>query len=152
MRSKALSTQILNSIAVIGTIAFLLGALLYMTLEAFSLGVLFGFRSLVACILPPLVMAYLNSSTDISYGRGKNQNFNLFFLHAVWMLMLLVLGSVWDFTVVPLIELLFSLTLASIWGRARKRNSESRVFACCYGILIGLLCYVCFFGITLSGF
>lgn len=151
MATKARQKKVLHTIAFVGAIAFLLGALIYLVIQAFSAGVLYGLRSIVACVLPLIVMVYVGSSTDIDYGRRGNQNFNLFFIYSIWTLMLLVLGSTWQFPALPLIELLISATLASILWTSKRRHSQSRVFASSYGVLTGLLAYVCFFGIILRG-
>ena len=151
MKSRTSRHQIFDFLALLGALIFLLGTLVYLVIGAFTLGLEYGLRSLAACILPVIVITYVGSFTRLFQIGRPNQNFNVFFIYTLWTLMLLILGTTWNFTAIPLLELLTSTTLTSILWRTRKRASDSKLFACCYGVLAGALAFVCIFGIILRG-
>jgi hypothetical protein len=142
MRLKGLST-----LALLCSIIFLLGSIIYLVVEAFSQSLWFGIRSLAACILPALVLFYLNTFTRIFNIKTYNRNFNLFVVYGLWTLFILVVGSVWEFEPVPLLEILFSFTLTSILFRIKKHSEGQKLASSCYGVLTGLLVYISIFGL-----
>jgi len=146
MKLKQSHIKLLNSITSILTITFLLGSLIYLVLDSFSQGLNLGFRSLAACILPLATIFFVSSFTQIFQTKSYNRNFNLFVINALWTLFILSLWSAWEFKVIPLIEVLLSFMLASIFRRMGKNHKSQKLAARCYGVLTGLLGYICIFG------
>lgn len=147
MKSKSASSKVLNPIVIAGAFVFLLCTLAYFVISAFALDLLYGLRSLVACFIPVLVAVYIGSFTRVFQSGRPNQNFNVFFIYTLLTLMALIFSSGWQFVALPLPELAFSTLLASVIWRTRKRETQPKVLTCCYGILTGLLTFVCFFGL-----
>jgi hypothetical protein len=145
MRSRASGLKALSTVAMLSTFAFLIGMLVYLSIESFRIDTWLGFRSVVASILPILAMVYLSHFTRIFQSGHPNPQVNVFIIYGIWTLMLLILDRSWDFGTVPVMELLISATFASIFWRSNKQTASSSIFACCYGVLVGLFTFVCFF-------
>lgn len=137
----------LNSLALICSIIFLLSSLIYLVVDAFSQSLWFGIRSLAGCILPAVVLYYLNVFTPIFNIKNNNRNVNLFVVYGLWTLFILVLGSAWDFNPIPLFEVFFSFTLTSLFFRIKKHAEKQKLASSCYGVLTGLLVYISIFGL-----
>ena len=120
--------------------------LVSLTVTAFSTSVQQGIQSLAATILPPLSISYIVVFTEIFEGRNvRVPQFSLYFVSTVWMLILLLimqdLAEEVAWLASPVMELLFSITLASlIW--IYRGLSYRALRACCYGIVSGLLMYL----------
>lgn len=127
-------------------ISVLIAFLLSFTVTAFSVSLQQGVQSLAATILPPLSISYIVVFTEIFQGRNvRIPIFSLYFISTLWMLILLLVMQdlaeeiVWLAS--PVMELLFSITLASlIW--IYRGLSYRALRACCYGIICGLLMYL----------
>jgi hypothetical protein len=143
--------KILSWIAIICALVFLFGSLVYLISEAFYQGFKFGIRSILACILPGVVLAYVTSYTPLLQSKVHNRNFNLFIVYALWTVFVLTLWFSLDTRGLPLIEVLQSLTLSSILKRTGKNYKDQKLVSCCYGVLSGLLGYICIFGFTNLG-
>jgi hypothetical protein len=103
-------------------------------------------------------MAYLGNLTRVFQSGSPNPKVNVFIIYGIWTLMLLILDKSWDFGPVPVMELLISTTFASIFWRSNRQTARSNrqaarsnIFACCYGVLVGLFTFVCFFRIAPIG-
>ncbi|MEM8545587.1 MAG: hypothetical protein AAGF66_16530 [Cyanobacteria bacterium P01_H01_bin.119] len=134
----------LDIVAIAAAAAFFAGMTLYLLLGGFALGFGQGMRSLAACLLPLVVIVYLKTSTTLGFSRRTNVPFNLFFIYSVWTMLLLSVVEPLAFLYVPIIEFLFSTTLMSLV--MRFGDTSRRIYACCYGILTGILGFTLFFG------
>ncbi len=138
--------QFLNWGVICVSLSVLLTFLVSFVIRSFAVSGQQGLQSLAAVVLPPLSITYVVVFTDLFKNRNARiPRFSLYFLSTLWMLILLILTQetieVPASLSLPIIELLFSMTLASlIW--IYQGISMRALQACCYGILSGLLMYV----------
>jgi hypothetical protein len=127
-------------------LSILLTFLISFIVSAFSVSLRQGIQSLAAAVFPPLSISYVVIFTDIFQARNTRiPAFSLYFISTLWMLILLVMmqelsngDSPLPF---PLVEMLFSLTLAVlIW--IYRGLSFRALRACCYGLVSGVLMYL----------
>lgn len=144
--SRSSLAKFLNPIVFIITAIYFLLALSILVVGAFEANLIYGFRSVAACLIPFIILIFIYAYTPLSESGRRNPNFNLFFIYAVWTLMLMTLSEIWQFQALPLLELLLASTFASIFWRTLKPSSSSQLYACCYGIIVGVLGYVTVFG------
>lgn len=146
-KSRSTGSKVLDPIVIASAFVFLACTLAYLIFNAFTLDLLYGLRSLAACFIPILVAIYIGSFTQVFQSGRSNQNFNVFFIYTLLTLMALIFSGSWQFVGLPLPELAFSTLLASVLWRTKKRTTQRKILACSYGILTGLLIFVCFFGL-----
>ena len=147
-KSKSRLVDILNPLIVLIAVAYFLLALFFLISNAFDASFQYGLRSLGACFLPLVVMIFLNAYTAVFESTRRNRNVNLFIVYSLCTMMVLVLGSGWNYGGIPLIELLLSTLLASVLKRTLKPNSAPQLYACCYGVVIGVLGFTSLFGVS----
>lgn len=148
MREKSQFMGIFNLLIVIITVAYFLLALFFLIDSAFEASFRYGLRSLAACFLPLLVMIFASTYTAVLDVGRRNPNINLFIIYGLWTMMVLVLGGSWQLGGIPLIELLLSTMLATILRRTLKRDSAPQLYACCYGVVLGVLGFTSIFGVS----
>ena len=139
MRKKNKLVGIFNLIIVTFAVAYLLLALFFLINSAFEASVEYGLRSIAACFLPIIVMVFVSTYTSISKSNRYNPNINLFIIYSIWTMVVLMLGSGWQFGGVPLIEFLLSSILASIFKKTLSPNNIAQIYACCYGVIFSVL-------------
>jgi hypothetical protein len=128
------------------SLSVLIAFLVSMMVNAFSAGLQQGVQSLAATLLPPLSISYIVVFTELFEGRNvRVPQFSLYFVSTIWMLILLLvmqdLVEEVTWLASPTMELLFSITLASlIW--IYRGLSYRALRACCYGIVSGVLMYL----------
>jgi hypothetical protein len=147
----------LNRIMVMVSQLILAGLLLNLIIQAFSLNVETGIKSLAATALPLLITGFISFSNR-SPDKPKN-NLSLphgmlntipFVLSGIWIIFLMLFTR---YTVlyfnreVPLGEVALSITLSVFIFIAESIPFKSLV-GCAYGIISGLLIYILIFGLA----
>jgi hypothetical protein len=140
--------SIINPIIFLATAVYFLLALFFLVSSAFEASFQYGLRSIGACLLPPIIMIFLNAYTAVFEAAKRNRNVNLFIIYGLFTMMVLVLGSTWQFNAIPLMELLLSALFTSILKRMKKSGNTPQLYACCYGFVIGVLGFTSLFGIS----
>lgn len=139
-----------NRLVIVAANASVLGLLISAIVEAFSVGLEAGLRSLAAAALPPIVLTYSNFFASRSTrSADRVLEVNLFAIGLVWILMLLVLINFVAFQfshTIPLGEFVISLTL-SVLTLLNNRLSTRSLLSCSYGILSGFLLHLLIFGL-----
>lgn len=139
-----------NRLVIVAANASVLGLLISAIVEAFSVGLEAGLRSLAAAALPPIVLTYSNFFAGRSTrSADRVLEVNLFTIGLVWILMLLVLINFVAFQfshTIPLGEFVISLTL-SVLTLLNNRLSTRSLLSCSYGILSGFLLHLLIFGL-----
>ncbi|MCU0565567.1 MAG: hypothetical protein MUF49_03105 [Oculatellaceae cyanobacterium Prado106] len=130
--------------------------LVNLVVQAFTLNVEAGWRSIAAIALPMLVVAYLAFAN--SSGKTEQQSTKLFrgfpsaifyLIATVWMLALLILTRYVDAAINPAIpagEFAISGTL-SFYSAIIGLLPFKSLVACAYGIVSGVLLFILFFGV-----
>lgn len=133
------------SVIAIGYFVFVLS---FTVLANFSEGVGLGLRSLAAAALPLLLAFYLGflSRVKVPTNRSRAPLINNFILFIFWTALIMGLIRTIETGEFPLLELLYSLTLAAVVWRYRQSASFSALAACSYGIICGGLFFTVVFG------
>lgn len=138
----------LNYITVTLALALLLSNLIGPILVSFVNDSVLGLRSLAAGILPILAAVYVGFLLNLKIPANDSRApaVNNFVIFTLWTLLLIGLDETYDFSGVPLKELLYSVTLATLIWRYKRRNSFETLVSCCYGIVCGWLAALVLFG------
>ncbi|NEP61817.1 MAG: hypothetical protein F6K31_33505 [Symploca sp. SIO2G7] len=135
----------INAAAVAIAVFILLAYMATFILFSFNISFLAGLRSLIATILPFMILIYLRLFTNFLRRRKRIPLFNLYFVFTVWTIFLLEFAQSLYGQTFPIGELLFSITLAAASWRYSSQ-SVNTFLSCCYGIITGALTYVIFAG------
>ncbi|NJM85733.1 MAG: hypothetical protein HC873_05475 [Leptolyngbyaceae cyanobacterium SL_1_1] len=135
--------KIVNFLAIATTVAILGGFIIYLVFISFANGFGNGLRSLAATILPIIVLTYVGKYSQLFRSEHRAPLFNVFFIYAVWSVILMMLVRLLHSESFPIAELLFSSTLATIFWRDSSRSFRG-ILSCSYGVLVGFLVYVIF--------
>lgn len=143
----------LNLLVTVLAISYLVFVLTVAVLENFSNGIGLGLRSLAAAILPPLIVFYLGflSQVKLPSNSSRAPLINNFVLLTLWTLLIMGLVAVVESFSFPLLELLYSMTLAGMIWRYKHGRTFASLAACAYGILCGSLLFTIIFGWPHSG-
>lgn len=138
----------LNYTTVTLALVFLLTNLLGPIILSFSYGIGVGLRSLAAGVLPILVAVYVGFLINLKVPTNDSRSpiINNFVIFTLWTLMIIGLDQSYEMAGVPVKELLYSLTLATLIWRYKQRNSFETLVSCCYGIVCGWLTALVLFG------
>ncbi|WP_206756515.1 hypothetical protein [Pseudanabaena sp. FACHB-2040] len=144
----AVLRRALNYITVTLALAFLLTNLIGPILVSFANDFGLGLRSLAAGILPILIAVYVGFLLNLKVPANESRSpaINNFVIFTLWTLLIIGLERTYDFVGLPFRELLFSLTLATLIWRYKRRNSFEALVSCCYGIVCGWLAALVLFG------
>jgi hypothetical protein len=138
----------LNYVTVTLALGFLLTNLIAPILVSFANDFGLGLRSLAAAVLPLLIAVYVGflSNLKVPANDSLAPAINNFVIFTLWTLLIIGLDQTYDLIGVPFRELLFSLTLAALIWRYKRRNSFETLVSCCYGIVCGWLAALVLFG------
>lgn len=134
------------------TLCFAAGLFLYQMISsvllAFSQSQWVGLRSLAAAAFPIIVVVYFAfiARIDAPVNASRAPVINNFIVFLLWTLMIFWLDGNTNFARFPLEELIYSITLAFLIWRYKRQESFVDLLACCYGILVGSLAALVFFG------
>lgn len=139
----------LNRLVTIIAIATIVGLLLSTVIQAFSVNLETGLRSLAAAALPPIIITYSNFFSRSVKLPEQVLEVNLYAIALIWILLLLTLVNFitlrFNYSL-PLGEFLISLTLSALFYFTKRLSSKS-LLSCSYGILSGFLVHLLIFGI-----
>ncbi|TVQ05343.1 MAG: hypothetical protein EA368_19455 [Leptolyngbya sp. DLM2.Bin27] len=134
-------------------VTFLAGGLLLLRLfasmaEAFDGGAAVGLRSVAAAVLPLMVSIYLGfvAQPQMPVRDSRAPIINNFVIFLLWTMLIIGVDQRVGEVEFPLIELLYSLTLAAMLWRYRYLNSLKSLIAASYGVLAGALAAIVLFG------
>jgi hypothetical protein len=119
--------------------------------QAFSISVELGARSIAATVLPILLVAYIvfnRSSKRSEKQLIKVPSPTFYFLSGIWVIALLVLTRYvyyYSNRQFPFGEIALSTTLAAYIASADRISFRSLI-ACAYGIISGVLIFILVFG------
>ncbi|HEY9735672.1 MAG TPA: hypothetical protein V6D06_05290 [Trichocoleus sp.] len=138
----------MNYITVTLALSLLLFNLVGPILINFATDFILGLRSLAAGILPILAAVYVGFLLNLKIPANESRApaVNNFVIFTLWTLLLIGLDETYDFQGMPLKELLYSLTLATLIWRYKRLNSFETLVSCCYGIVCGWLAALVLFG------
>ncbi|MGP1373356.1 MAG: hypothetical protein ACTS3T_11050 [Almyronema sp.] len=132
-----------NFLAIATTVAILGGFIVYFVVASFDNSVGSGVRSLAATFLPVIVLTYIGRYSQLFRSQHRVPLFNIFFIYAVWLIILMLVVRLINHETFPIGELLFSGTLATIFWRDDTKSFRG-ILSCSYGVLVGFLVYVIF--------
>jgi hypothetical protein len=128
----------------------LLGLIIYLIYEAFTLNVYFGVRSLGTVIFPFIIMAFIYKfSKEILKGLHEINPRGAFLISFIWGVIVMALihlsgQMIADF---PVAELVLAGTLALLVYNYAERSVNSVLLVYYYGVICGFLIYVMFLGL-----
>jgi hypothetical protein len=141
-----------NRFMVILARLILMGLIANLTIKAFMVSPVSGFRSVAAIVLPLLLIGYISFSNRPTHQpRGSNEVFN-FFIYlgaASWLLSVMVLIRYviyYSNRSLPIGELILALTLG-FFAYVSERMALRALFACAYGLISGFLIFILVFGV-----
>lgn len=142
------SRQVFHTIATIIAVGYLVLVLTVAILSSFAEGLGLGVRSLAAAIVPLLIIFYLGflSGVEFPANRSRSPLINNFVLFSLWTLLVMSLVAAANAVWFPLLELLYSLTLAGMIWRFKQGAAFSHLAACSYGVICGSLLFTVVFG------
>ena len=135
--------NIINFLAIATTVALLGGFTIYFIITSFLNDVGSGIRSLAATSLPIIVLTYIGKYSQLFRSQHRVPLFNIFFVYAVWLIILMLVVRLLSQEAFPIGELLFSSTLATIFWRDDSKSFRG-ILSCSYGVLVGFLVYIIF--------
>ena len=144
-KKPQLFLRVLSFIAIALCIGVIAGFLTSFIVQAFSISLGQGIKSLCAGGLPLIVISYITYFTPLYRPPRIIPTFNIYFIFTLWTLVLFIVSALWRASGndVPLAELLFSFTLSIILAISNRISFEA-FLACAYGVLSGFLLYVAF--------
>jgi hypothetical protein len=141
-----------NRFMVILARLILMALIANLTIKAFMVSPIFGFRSLAAIVLPLLLIGYISFSNRSTHQpKGSNEVFNFFIYlgSASWLLTVMILVRYiiyYSNRSLPIGELILALTLG-MFAYVSERMPLRALFACAYGLVSGFLIFVLVFGV-----
>lgn len=138
----------LNYTTVTLALMFLISNLVGPIILNFANGFGSGLRSLAAGVLPILIAVYVGFLINLKVPANESlaPAVNNFVIFTLWTLLIIGLDQTYEFMGAPFKELLYSLTLATLIWRYKRRNSFETLVSCCYGIVCGWLSALVLFG------
>jgi hypothetical protein len=140
--------RLLNYTTVTLALGFLLANLFIAILLSFNVSFSFGLRSLAAAVLPILVTVYVGflSNLKVPVNDSFSPAINNFVIFTLWTLLVIGVTQSYEVSNLPVRELLYSLTIAALIWRYKRRNSFEGLASCCYGVVCGWLTALVLFG------
>lgn len=138
--------DILSFVVAIIASAILTGFLAYLIAQAFDWRFWSGLKSLLATVLPIVIIYFLTSFTQITNRENAIPLFNIYFIFTLWSIVLFVILQYFSSSFIPIPEVALSFTLACFFNLAWKSSFQA-FLSCAYGIVSGFLIYSLFFGL-----
>ncbi len=148
-RSSRLPVDILNFVVISFASAIVIGTLSHLIIEAFSINIGIGLRSLLAALLPIIVITAIRSFVKTGDAqRGEMPFVNIYIIFSILGIIALLTVRFLNEPLIPLGEVLLSFIITSAW-LTYNHDKFKAFLARAYGIVSGFLVYIIFFELPL---